>query len=190
MARSRAGRGLGRARVTQVFPRAMVGAVVDSNMSTGLAEFARGVRTRVLRGGVHAGAIVFYNEMRVRVPVREGTLFGSIYRWHDDKHSNSVRQVYVVGPNKAKAPHWYNVEYGHWLYNKNIAGRWQRSKSNANARGPGAHDLPGALPTPVWVPAKPYIRPTFDAKAQAAIDAMRSRMGELLRELMSGNLPA
>lgn len=182
------GRGLGRMRRTVLYPKSMASAVFESNLSTSFAELKRAVREKVLRSATHAGAVVFYKEMRLRVPVDKGTLYASIYRWHDDKRSNGNRQFYLVGPNKAKAPHWYNVEYGHWLYNKNIAGRWQRSKSNPNARGPGAHDLAGALPVPKWVPAQPYIRPTFDAAVGKAIAAMKARAGERFADVLSGRL--
>lgn len=156
-----------------------------SGAIAGLARLEDLVKTKVLRSGAFAGANVFYLEMRMRVPVREGGLYGSIYQWHDDKSTPDL-QRYFVGPNKRKAPHWYFTEYGHWLYNRQINGRWQRSKESKNARGPGAHTLPGALPKPVWVPPQPYVRPTWESKRKIAISTMKQRMAERYREVIAG----
>lgn len=151
----------------------------------GLAALEDAIKTKVLRSMAFAGSNVFYLEMRMQVPVREGTLYGSIYQWHDDK-SSPARQRYFIGPNKREAPHWHFIEFGHWLYNIQIDGKWQRSKSSRSARGPSAHDLPGARQPPVWVPPKPFVRPTWEAKKQAAVTAMKLRGAERLREVMAG----
>jgi len=151
----------------------------------GLQALERAVREKVLRSGAFAGSNVFYLEMRMRVPVKEGTLYGAIYQWHDDK-STANRQTYFIGPNKRKAPHWYFIEYGHWLYNRLVDGKWQRSKESKNARGPGAHTLPGALKVPVFVPPKPFVRPTWESKRKIAITAMKQRMAERFREIQAG----
>lgn len=173
-----------RPRSVKQFPKTLVSLDFQSNMLAGLRTLKRAVTETALRPAAYAGARVFYEEMRLNVPIASGQLYDSVYHWFDDKHSNTVRKIYVIGPNKAKAPHWYNVEYGHWRYNKYAAGRWLRSKSNRNARGPSAHDLPGALETPVWVPAKPYIRVTYTGKARAAVNAMQTRLGEKVSEII------
>lgn len=131
---------------------------------------------QVLRPTAHAGALVVYNELKARVPVKDGELKDSIYRWFDTKNSRYDRKIYLIGPNKAKAPHWYVVEYGHWRYNRSFRNRWLKSKSNPNARGPQAHDLPGALAEPVWVPARPYGRESWTAVSDRIIPAMLERM--------------
>lgn len=119
-----------------------------------------------------AGALVFYDEMRIRAPVDEGTLQNSIYRYYDKDRSTGGRHVYVIAPNKAKAPHWHLIEYGHYRVNVLVQGengQWIATKER--------------LPEPVWVPAVPYIRPTYDAKAGAAIAAARKSLGESITEL-------
>lgn len=151
----------------------------------GLDRLEEMVRTKVLRSAAFAGSDVFYKEMRMQVPVREGTLYNAIYQWHDPA-STSSRQTYFIGPNKRKAPHWFFIEFGHWLYNlQSPEGKWLRSK-DGKGRGPGAHTLPGARKPPVWVPPKPYARPTWEAKKQIAVQAMVARAGERLREVMTG----
>lgn len=159
---------------------------LDANDAiAGLQRLEDLVRSKVLRSAAFAGANVLYREMRIRVPVKEGTLYNAIYQFHDDT-STPDRQTYFVGPNKRKAPHWYFIEFGHWLYNKQIDGRWQRSKPNRAARGPGAHTLPGARKEPLWVPPKPFVRPTWEAMRKQTITAMKLRASERLREVMAG----
>jgi hypothetical protein len=92
--------------------------------------------------------------------------------------------VYTIGPNKGKAQHWYNVEYGHWLYNRYANGRWLRSKSNKNRRGPSAHDIPsGRLLTPQWVAGDRYIDRTWEQNKDAAVAAMKRRFAEKVKEI-------
>lgn len=147
------------------------------------------IREHALRSAARAGALEFYNEMRRRVPYKTGTLRNAVYHAHSPERSNENRQTYRISVNKTKAPHWYFLEYGHWLYNRYAGGRWLESKSNKSKRGPSAHDLPGALPVPVWVPAQPYIRPSFDAKVNEAVAAMKERLAERIVELVAEAKP-
>ncbi len=165
----------------------VVDAVYKSNIEENMRQYSKKILEPALRSAAYAGIHVFYNEMHRNVPRKEGTLEASLYQWHDDKKSGPLRQVYAMGPNKVKAPHWYNVEFGHWRYNRfdTAGGHWMRSKSSPTARGPGAHDLPGALQTPVWVPASPYIRPTWENAKYRAVQAARIRMGERIVELQA-----
>lgn len=147
-------------------------------------RFATDLEKKVLRPAAYAGARVIYEGMRMKVPVASGELRDAIYHWHDDKRSRNGREIYLIGPNKVKAPHWYNVEFGHWLYNrKGFGDVWLRSKSQSSARGPGAHDLPGARAERKWVPPTPYIRPTWDMYGGAALSAMVVRMSVLFRNM-------
>lgn len=128
-----------------------------------------------LRPAAQAGAQVFYDEMRQRVPVAEGVLRDSIYQFHLDRKSTEQKHTYVVGPNKSKAPHWHLVEFGHWQPYAvvMIDGQLKTLK-----------DRP--LPAPVFVPAVPYIRPTLDATAVQAVEAMRERYVQALRDSDTG----
>lgn len=161
--------------------------VFKSNIEENMRQFSKKIIEPATRSAAYAGIKVFYDEMHRLVPVKEGTLYNAIYHWHDDRHSGPLRQIYATGPNKVKAPHWYNVEFGHWRYNRfdTVGGHWMRSKSSPSARGPGAHDLPGALQTPVWVPASPYIRPTWENAKYRAVEAARVRMAQRIRELLA-----
>jgi hypothetical protein len=184
----------GKSKQVQLFPRQLFGANYSSDIVSGVEKLEAAVREKVLRSATRAGALIFYYEMQLRVPKNEGTLLYSIYHTHLEKRSTRFRQVYAVGPNKAKAPHWYVVEYGHWRYNKFVNGKPQRSKSNqsrSNRVTPGSnhkavHDLPGALDVPVWTPASPYIRPTWEAKVGQLLGAFNQRARERLSEVLRG----
>ena len=165
-------RGRGRSHSAQFFaPDTKAGAAVRGSLVGALQQLRDDVQTQALRSAVYAGAKLLGEEMAMRAPVDEGTLRDSIYTWHDDKRSGAARQVYVVGVNKRQASHWFVVEYGHW-------------RVNVVYRGPGGQIIPtkARLPAPVWVPAKPYIRPTADRMPEA-VRAMQRRLAERIREL-------
>lgn len=144
----------------------MRGSLVD-----GLEAYAdklAGISRRV----AHAGAIVMYDEMKVRAPVDDGILRASIYRKFLEGASQATgRSSYAIGPNKKDAPHWHLVEFGHYRYYavyRDQFGNWKTDKSRP-------------LAAPEWVPAVPYIRPTFEAKKREVIDVMRARAAELVK---------
>ncbi len=160
----------------------------DSAIVRGLHELADKVRGEVMIAGAAAAARVLADEMKQQVPEKSGRLRDSIYRYYDEKRSGPGRQIYLIGVNKRLAPHWHHIEYGHWRYNKIVNGRPMKAKTKANAKNktpgvldPAIYDLPGALSRPVWVPAKPYIRPAYDAKINPALQAALARMREKLK---------
>ncbi len=171
-------------RSTKYFPATTGKIGLDGDLIGALEKFEKAIYETVLRSAAYAGAEMMYKEVQMRVPVRTGKLKESLFVYFDRKLDQPTFKSYLVGPNKRKAPHWYNVEYGHFRYNRsNGQGGWMRSKSNPNARGPGAHDLAGALPVPIWVPAKPYMRSAYDAKIAACLNRMKERLGERIKEL-------
>ena len=158
---------------------------IGGDMASALQEWGDKIAAQAARPASRAGALVFYHEMKQKVPVGEpydggssagpgGMLYDSLYHAFSKSESYNNRQVYHIGPNKAKAPHWFLVENGHWRVNvvRYVNGRWSASKER--------------LPSPVWVPGKPYIAPTFDGKVHAALTAMRERMREKISEISSG----
>jgi hypothetical protein len=149
------------------------------------------LREHIIRSVAYAGADLMYKAMKMHVPVRTGETYGAIYHWFDKKRSTDWKKIYMIGPNKQKAFHWYNLEYGHYRYNKSIDFKWQKSKSNKNAKvsTPGTmdtsvHDIAkGRLPIPIWVPATPFIRETYSGNIDAALEAGKRRMREKMREV-------
>ena len=157
---------------------------MTGDAETALNLFIGNIREKVLRSATYAGAKVLYDEMRQRTQNATPDLYGqvtgqlkdAIYHWHDDKQSGLNKQVYAVGVNKKKAPHWHLIEYGHWqIYStyKGQDGKFYTLKVNGN---------PVMSQNPKRVPAYPYIRPTFDAMGKSALEAAKKRMSERLKE--------
>lgn len=159
------------------FPRQTVRGKWSSSAKLAIMNFDRDVKEKVLRSAAYGGAVIFYEYMRLHVPgdtskwqPKTGNLRRSIYHWYDTRRSNSNRKIYVIGPNKTKAPHWHLVEFGHWRVNKWI---WVRGAPN------GGRWTRDRLPAPKWVVPYPYIRPTFDRVGTAAENAKLHAMKRL-----------
>lgn len=162
----------------EYFPTQKAGARMTSSLADAIADLRGHVREKVLRSAAHAGAEVLYEELKLRAPAGPtGNLKSAIYQWHDDKRSNEARQIYVVGVNKSAAPHWALVEYGHM-------------RINVVFRGPTGELIATKklLPAPVWVPPTPYLRPSWEAKASAAVSAMQQRAMQRLLDFHFGEL--
>jgi hypothetical protein len=147
----------------------------DGDIAAQVGQWFDRIKNEALRPAAHAMALVLYDEMRARVPVKMGKLQSAIYRWHDDSQSGPDQQTYMVGVNKSKAPHWWLVEHGHWRRHAVIQlpdGEWVTVKSRP-------------LKTPVHVPAKPYLRVSVDAKLTAAVEAGRRRLTEKIQEFQN-----
>lgn len=140
-----------------------------------LDKFAKDIQDQAIRSAAFAASKVIYEEMKIRVPVgKTGNLKTAIYQFH---HTGEVagKHIYSIGPNKkkGKGSHWHLIEYGHWQTNvlfKLPNGEFRASKKK--------------LPVPVWVPAKPFIRPTYDAKITAAMQAATTRLQEKIKEII------
>lgn len=145
---------------------------IEGDIGAALGRFAGAVKAEVLRPAAHAGAVVLQDEIKARAPVHEGTLKSAVYRAHAPEQSGDSRQVYAVGVNMKKAPHWHLVEFGHWRVN--VIVRLPNGQTIATKE---------RLDRPVWVPAVPYLRPAWDAKGAAAVQAMIKRARERMSEL-------
>ena len=165
----------GRAKVARVFRSSSATAEFASTASAGLESLALSLRGDALAKIAYSGIRIMYDQMRLRAPVNSGSLLNSIYHWHDDKRSSSFRQIYMAGPNKAKAPHWHLVEYGHELVNVVY-------KDSSGALIP-THRRRSA---PKFVRAHPFIRPTYFGNIDAAQRAMLARAKTVLAEALQG----
>lgn len=147
----------------------------EGDIAAQVGAFFERIKNEALRPAAHAMAIVLYEEMRARVPVKMGTLQAAIYRWFDDSESGPDHKTYLVGVNKRKAPHWWLVEHGHWRRHAVLqlpSGEWVTVKSRP-------------LKVPVYVPAQPYLRVAVDAKLGAAVEAGRRRLAEKIQEIQN-----
>lgn len=140
------------------------------SLSASVRAFRERLDDDALRKAAGAGAKVLYDEIHVRVPVDEGLLRSAVYRYYDKARSVAGRHTYSIGVNKKKAPHWHLLEFGHWLVN--VTTRLPNGQIIATKE---------RLPVPKWIPAVPYLRPSFDGRVSAAMDAARSELAQSLR---------
>lgn len=158
---------------------------VARSSRTAFQDLGKALQQHALRSTALAGARPVRDEVLQRVPVYSGPPFpgvtpgqlkSAVYVAHSPERSSPDKQTYVVSVNKAKAPHWYLIEYGHWRVNKLVLGadgKWRATTER--------------LATPEWVPAYSYLRSSFGATAQYTVVAMRARFKERVRELQSNN---
>ena len=115
---------------------------------------------------------------------KDNTLYKALYRVFARRSQDGV-PIYDVGVNMRKAPHWHLIEYGHWRYyaaKKLPNGDWVTLKrKGAKGKKPpqkaskavkDAYYIP--LKTPVWVPARPYLRPAKEALPKALAAARKT----------------
>jgi hypothetical protein len=151
----------------------------EGDIAAQVGEFFERIKNEAVRPAAYAMALVLYDEMRARVPVKMGTLQSAIYRWFDTKESGPDTKTYLVGVNKRKAPHWWVVEHGYWRRHAVVklpSGEWVTVESRP-------------LKVPVYVPAHPYLRVSVDAKLGAAVEAGRRRLSEKIQEFQNARNP-
>jgi HK97 gp10 family phage protein len=81
-------------------------------LQANLEKFADEVVDKALRPAAFAASKVIYSELNLRVPVKTGRLKSALYQYHNEKQSVNGAQVYSIGVNKKKAPHWHFAELG------------------------------------------------------------------------------
>ena len=96
----------------KTFPKQTVGINFDDTCIAAALQAFADRSQEAMRAGAYEAATVLYNEMRILVPVKSGTLRDSIYRYRDIDQSVDGKEVFYIGPNKNKAPHWHLVEFG------------------------------------------------------------------------------
>lgn len=166
----------GRAKKEVLYNAKYFRATYNSDLEARLATLEGELLEKALRSSARAGALVLYDEIKLRADAFKepsGKIYSAIYHWFDIKRSTPTRKTYMVGVNKRKAPHWHNVEYGHWRIN--VVYRDEASGKLIPTRM--------RLPAPKWVPAHSYLRSAWEARKGDALRAMaeraRARIGEL-----------
>lgn len=123
------------------------------------------------RAPVYDGGTALLGGANVKRPPVPGLLRDAIYLAFADRRSQleAGRAVYSVAWNANKAPHGHLLEFGHWRYNQ-IRGSYPKTER---------------LPAPKWVPASPFLRPTFDAVGQLAVAAGLARGQQRMTEILA-----
>ena len=149
----------------------------------GLAELRHAMRQlpdniarTVLRGAVNAGAGEIAKEVSARAPEDTGTLKRAIYRKHIRELSGDLRQTFFVGVRSGKkyqavkkgkrtvnmdAWYWRFIEFGH--FTRRVKGDLIKAMKTEGVR---------------WIPARPFLRPGFEAATSRAIEAVRAYLAK------------
>lgn len=122
------------------------------------------------RPAAQAGAEILYRAVLRNVNRKTGNLAEAIYQAFSEENSQEgttgyQRATYHVSWNAKKAPHGQLVEFGHMQKFKAYIGK--DGKWYTNKKAP--------LPTPVQVPARPFVRPAMSQSNEAA-KAMTDRL--------------
>ena len=139
------------------------------------------------RPAAYDGSDVILAEINSKVASmgqRKGLLHNAIYRVFARRSQDDV-PIYDVGVNMRKAPHWHLIEYGHWRYYaakqlpngdwvtlKRKGAKGKKPSRKASKAVKDAYYIP--LKTPVWVPARPYLRPAKEALPKALAAARKT----------------
>jgi HK97 gp10 family phage protein len=125
-----------------------------AELRNALARLPQNVGRNALRGAVNAGAKAIADEVRDRSPVDTGTLRRAVYRKQIRELSGPVRQTFFVGVRHGKR--YQNVKAGKKTVNMD-AWYWRFIEFGTRR-----------------MPARPFLRPAFDAQKMAAIEAIRA----------------
>lgn len=161
--------------------------------TTGFAEFAAKLRQlpaeigeAPLRSAAVAGGRILRDEAAARAPEGEtGNLKRALYLKFIEERSSATRKVYYVSIRRGTkgngskrdandvAYYGHMVEFGHWYVPPRPKGvRWKAHRAQHIGKK--------------WVPAKPFLRPAFEARRRDVIDAMRERLKQRLMEIFNG----
>jgi HK97 gp10 family phage protein len=148
-----------------------------SQLSAALKELPLRLARNALRQSVAKGALVIRDEAKVRAPVSSGpvkpgdplpgTLRRAIVIKHDAERSNAFSQTYVVAVRQGK--------------------RYRRRGKKGN-RSQDAYYWRWVEFGTVKMSARPFLRPAFEAKKQAALAAIIEYLAQRLPE-EAANLP-
>lgn len=147
--------------------------MADQNISGGreldafLQTLTVKLEKNIMRSALRAGANEFKDQVKANVPVKSGKLRSSVRVTTGTKRNVVFAYVKVGGK---KAPHANLVEFGtraHKIAPKGAGGLL------IGGQIVGAADHPGAA-------SKPFIRPAFDTKGQAAIQAVGTQIRKRL----------
>ncbi len=152
-----------------------------------LDGLAAAAKDHLPRSMAVAAGKVYRDEAKARAPRSDAgtvTEFGprmplaaAIYLAYSDNRSIPEQGFasYSVTWNKSKAPHGHLIEFGHWQTHATYKGK----------DGKWYSDPKKPLANPKWVSAYPFLRPTYDAMSQIALQAALSRGRERLGEILA-----
>lgn len=151
----------------------------DAGIKLALSKMSEALGEETLRSAGYAGAKVFKDEMIARVPVDKGVIKRNIIVVRaKEKSKGNEMQIYYATVRTGKqntegdAFYWRWVEQGH-----KIVRRRKAKESMKAARAASEIEYGNAR-----VPAKPFMRPSWDAKKEEALEAVRIQLRTKIAE--------
>ena len=155
---------------------------LTGDMMQGLDKLAAAAGEATLRAAGFAGAKVFLDEAKIRVPVKSGTIKANlIIKRAEEKSNGADKQTYLVTVrsgtqgNDGDAYYWSWVENGHLIVGKKAKSATWKGHREAAKREFGDSK----------VGAKPFLRPAYTAMKDKAIIAMKTKMAEKIKTFLS-----
>lgn len=135
---------------------------------SGLAELGRSLReletelaVKLLRASTSVAAATIRKEAEARAPFRTGTTRRAIYIYRDSKNSGRYQQVFLVGVRMGKRFQQLTIKTG------------KRKGETINADAYYAKFLEYGTRR---MAKRPFMRPAFDNKREAAVEGFKKRM--------------
>ena len=143
------------------------------------------VSESTLRAVGFAGADVFRDEARrnARAHIQTGTIYRNIIVKRAEEESDAGnKQTYLVTVRQGDygggdAFYWRFVEYGHKFVPRNTRVSQRTGRRIGWARHRRAAELEYGTAS---APAYPFMRPAYESKKSAAVDAMTTALSEIL----------
>lgn len=130
------------------------------------------IQKRPLRSAVSAGAKVIEQEAEKRAPVRTGNLQKAIYRVRSRSESSVGRETYNVAVRKGKATYADSAKNrrlgraGKTYATQGLAYYWRFLEFGT-----------------VNMPARPFLRPAFEARKNDALRAMQEKLADAITKI-------
>lgn len=155
---------------------------LTGNMLQGLDKLIAAAGESTLRATGFAGAQVFLEEAKLRVPVKSGNIKANlIIKRAEEKSSSADKQTYLVTVRSGKqgndgdAFYWRWVENGHLIVGKKAKkAAWKAHRQAAKLEYGNSK-----------IGAKPFIRPAYESVKNRAIDAMVIKMHQKIQSFLS-----
>lgn len=160
-------------------------------LAAALRELPENISKNILRSAVAAGAAEIRmeaksNALRIK---RSGTLARAIYQKQIQELSDQEKQTFFVGARHGKryqhrgkkglsADAYYApfVEFGHFTRQPGSAKRLRKTNRGEVANPLLAFQVRTGQVK--WVPPNPFLRPAFDTKKEAAVEAIAKKLAD------------
>lgn len=158
----------------------------SADITAALQKLTAATGEATLRATGYAGAKVFLDEAKRRVPVDTGTIRDNIIvKRAEEKSDGAKLQTYLVTVRSGKygrngdAFYWRFVENGHSYVRRN-------PKSGKGANWKAHREASRVEYGSSSAPAQPFMRPAYESKKEDAMQAMRERLAERIKYFLNG----